>query len=139
MRWVVWTLGSLAVIVAVVAIVGAMLPQKHTASRTARIALPPDILFPQLVQMAQAATDPALQVERQEPPSLLVTRVVPNRAFGGTWTYRLVPAGGGTDLTITEDGEVYNVIFRFMSRFVLGHYATMDAFIRDLQAKAPVR
>ena len=86
--------------------------------------------------MAQAATDPALQVERQEPSSLLVTRVVPNRAFGGTWTYRLVPSGPGTDLTITEDGEVYNVIFRFMSRFVFGHYATMDAFIRDLQAKA---
>ena len=139
MRWVIWTVGSLAVIVAVVALVGAMLPQNHTASRTARIAVPPDVLFPRLVQMAQAETDPALQIERQEPPSLLVTRVVPNGAFGGTWTYRLVPAAGGTDLTITEDGEVYNVIFRFMSRFVLGHYATMDAFIRSLQAKAAMR
>src|SRR5262245_4575118 len=135
MRWVIWIVGSLAVIVAVVAIAGAMLPQNHMASRTARIALPPDALFPRLVQMAPAETDPALQIEKQEPPSLLVTRVVPNRAFGGTWTYRLVPAGGGTDLTITEDGEVYNVIFRFMSRFVLGHYATLDGYIRALQAR----
>ena len=42
---------------------------------------------------------------------------------------------GGSDLTITEDGEVYNVIFRFMSRFVFGHHATMDAFLKNLQAR----
>ena len=35
----------------------------------------------------------------------------------------------GRDLTITEDGEVYNVFFRFMSRFVFGHHATMDAYL----------
>ena len=141
MRWVIWIAGSLAVIVAVVAIVGAMLPQKHTASRTARVALAPAALYPMLVQMAQASTDPPVRLERQEPPSLLVTRISdPKLPFGGSWTYRIEPAGpAASDLTITEDGEVYNVIFRFMSRFVLGHYATMDAFIRDLQLKATPR
>jgi hypothetical protein len=33
---------------------------------------------------------------------------------------------------ITEDGEVYNPIFRFMSRFVFGHTHTMDAYLRAL-------
>lgn len=141
MRWVIWIVGSLAVIVAVIAIVGAMLPQKHTASRSARVALPPATLYPMLVQMAQASTDPPVRLERQEPPSLLVTRISdPKLPFGGSWTYRIESAGAGeSTLTITEDGEVYNVIFRFMSRFVFGHYATMDAFIRDLQSKAPAR
>ena len=141
MRWVIWVVGSLAVIVAVVAIVGSMLPQQHTASRTARVALAPAALYPILVQMAQASTDPPVRVERQEPPSLLVTRISdPKLPFGGSWTYRLEPAGtAASDLTITENGEVYNVIFRFMSRFVFGHHATMDAFIRELQAKAAAR
>ena len=38
-------------------------------------------------------------------------------------------------VTITEDGEVYNPIFRFMSRFVFGHAATLDEFVRDLEAR----
>ena len=141
MRWVIWVVGSLAVIVAVVAIVGSMLPQQHTASRTARVALAPAALYPILVQMAQASTDPPVRVERQEPPSLLVTTISdPKLPFGGSWTYWLEPAGtAASDLTITENGEVYNVIFRFMSRFVFGHHATMDAFIRELQAKAAAR
>jgi hypothetical protein len=141
MRWIFWLVGSLAVLVAVIAIVGAMLPQKHTASRTARIALPPAALYQMLVQMAQASTDPPVRLERQEPPSLLVTRISdPALPFGGSWTYRIEPAGAGeSNVTITEDGEVYNVIFRFMSRFVFGHHATMDAFIRDVQAKARAR
>ena len=71
--------------------------------------------------------------ERMEPPSLLVARIAdPKLPFGGTWTYRIAPAAGGSDLTITEDGEVYNVFFRFMSRFVFGHHATMDGFIKHL-------
>jgi hypothetical protein len=75
-----------------------------------------------------------LRVERDEPPSLVVTRIVGETLpFGGTWTYRIVPAPGGSDLTITEDGEVYNPIFRFMSRFVFGHFATIDAFLAGLK------
>lgn len=141
MRWIIWIVGSLATIIAVIAIVGALLPEQHTASRTARVALAPAALYPLLVQMAEASTDPPVRIERQEPPSLLVTRISdPKLPFGGTWTYRIEPAGAGaSDLTITENGEVYNVIFRFMSRFVLGHYGTMDAFIRDLQARAAPR
>ena len=45
------------------------------------------------------------------------------------WTYEIAPAPNGTTLTITEDGEVYNPIFRFMSRFVFGHEATMASYL----------
>jgi len=39
---------------------------------------------------------------------------------------------GATRLTITEDGEVSNVFFRFMSRFVFGHTATLDSYLAAL-------
>jgi hypothetical protein len=71
-----------------------------------------------------------------ERPSLLVARIAdPSLPFGGTWTYRISPAAGGSELSITEDGEVYNPIFRFMARFVFGYTATMDAFIKHVQAR----
>jgi hypothetical protein len=55
-----------------------------------------------------------------------------NLPYSGTWTYSLQPNGEGTVVRITEDGEVYNPVFRFMSRFVLGHTRTMDAYLRAL-------
>jgi hypothetical protein len=163
MRWIIYIVGGLVMIAALVAIIGAMLPKAHTASRTARIAMPPDTLYALLSDVGQYAQwrkdvkslerqpdrdgRPAwvedvggmkipMYFERMEPPSLLVARIADqNLAFGGTWTYRIAPAPGGSDLTITEDGEVYNVIFRFMARFVFGYHATMDGFIKHLQAR----
>jgi uncharacterized protein YndB with AHSA1/START domain len=163
MRWILWIVAGLAVVVLIVAVVGALLPKAHTASRTARIAMPPDALFALLsdvdryqawrgdVKSLQRLPDqdgqPAwiedvggmkipLHFERMERPSLLVARIDgKDLAFGGTWTYRIAPAAGGSDLTITEDGEVYNVIFRFMARFVFGYHATMDGFVKNLQAR----
>ena len=77
-----------------------------------------------------------LYFEKMERPSLLVTRIAdPKLPFGGTWTYRLAPAAGGTQVTITEDGEVYNPFFRFMSRFVFGYQATLNEFAKNLEAR----
>jgi hypothetical protein len=162
MRWVLYIVAAIALLALIVAVVGAMLPKQHTASRTARVALPPEALYALLSDVSRYATWRAglkslerrpdkngmpawiedtngmkipMRFERMEPPSLLVGRIDSTElAFGGTWTYRIAPAPGGSDLTITEDGEVYNVVFRFMSRFVFGYHATMDAFIRGLQA-----
>ena len=162
MRWIVWMIAGLAVVVLIVAVVGALIPKAHAASRTARVSLPPDALFAVLsdvdrypswrgdVKSVQRLPDqdgkPAwveaaggmeipLHFERMERPSLLVARIGPGLAFGGTWTYQIAPAPGGSDLTITENGEIYNVIFRFMARFVLGYHATMDGFLKNLQAR----
>jgi uncharacterized protein YndB with AHSA1/START domain len=163
MRWIIYVVAAVALLALIVAAIGALLPKQHTASRTARIALPPDALYALLSDVTRYPTWRAglkglerrpdkngmpawvedtngmqipMRFERMEPPSLLVGRIDSTElAFGGTWTYRIVPAQGGSDLTITEDGEVYNVIFRFMSRFVFGYHATLDTFIRGLQAR----
>ena len=164
MRWFVWILSALALVIVMVALVGAMLPKKHVASRTVFIGLTPEALYAILADVdgypawrrdvtslqrqpdrdgrpvwieQSGRTKIPLHFERMQPPSLLVARIDgASLPFGGTWTYRINRARNGSDLTITEDGEVYNVIFRFVSRFVFGHHATIDRFIGQLQSKA---
>ena len=77
--------------------------------------------------------DIAFESVERDPPRRLVTRIADRSLpFGGTWTYELTPAGSGTRLRITEHGEVFNPVFRFMSRFVFGHTATIDRFLKDV-------
>ena len=65
----------------------------------------------------------------------LVTRIADDRLpFGGRWIHQVDGEEGGARVTITEEGVVKNPIFRFMSRFVFGHAATLEAFLRDLTA-----
>ena len=70
------------------------------------------------------------------PERRMVTRIADkNPPYGGTWTYEIEPGDGSSALHITEHGEVYNPIFRFVSRFVMGHTATIDASLRALAKK----
>jgi len=82
---------------------------------------------------AQTITYEALE---SSPPRKLVVHIAdPNLPFGGSWTYEITPAVSGCSLTITEDGEVYNPLFRFVSRFIIGHTATIDAYLKAVQEK----
>ena len=59
--------------------------------------------------------------------------------FGGSWTYEIAP-GVTRDLTtlrITENGEVYNPVFRFVSKFVMGHSATIDKYLAAVATRYP--
>ena len=69
-------------------------------------------------------------VERQDPPHTLITRIIDNDDFGGTWTYRIEPASGGCRLAITEDGEIMNLMFRFLTYFVFGYEQTMQGYLQ---------
>lgn len=89
-------------------------------------------------QFREIGSDGAIlySIDTVIPDQRLVTRIAdPKLPFGGTWTYEITPRDGGSTLRITEDGEVYNPIFRFVSRFVLGHATTIDRYLRDLEQK----
>ncbi len=58
-----------------------------------------------------------------------------NLPYGGQWEFQIQNTNAGCNLRITENGEVYNPIFRFMSKYVFGHDATLKAYMADLQAK----
>ncbi len=73
-----------------------------------------------------------------EPEHHLVNRIAdPASPFGGTWTYDLTPAPavGGTTVSIVENGEIYNPVFRFLARFFVGYTSTMRTHLTDLGKK----
>jgi hypothetical protein len=70
-------------------------------------------------------------------PARLITRIAgENLPFGGTWTIDIAPTSATeSEVRVTEDGEVYNVVFRFLSRFVFGYAGSIEAYLRHLGAK----
>ena len=152
------------VVLAVVAVlvIGSLLPKRHEATRSAVLKGPPADVYRVLtdfeaapkwrpdVKRVELLGDAGgrlrfrehgehgavtYEVVRQTPGELLETRIVDeDLGYSGSWTYALAPDPDGTRLTITERGEVPNVVFRFVSRFVFGHTATMDKYLAALAA-----
>lgn len=140
MRYVLWILASLIAIVGVVALIGYFLPIAHEASHSAEINRPPAVVFALMSDVSHYklwwdGADVKSEVVESVAPSRLVTRIVGETQFGGTWTINIEPAGTGSRVTITERGEVYNVIFRTMSKFVFGYTGTMEACLAAAQKK----
>jgi hypothetical protein len=77
-----------------------------------------------------------LIVQESVEPTRLVTRMdaAPDAAFGGTWTYELVPAGAGTQVTVTENGYVSNPLFRVVMH-AMGVHRSVDGYLRALGTK----
>jgi hypothetical protein len=137
MKWILLGVVIVTVLVAVVAAIGALLPRDHVASRTLTMHRPAQEVWAVISDPAFAkdATGQDVPVETVEsmPPKKLVTRIAdPNQPFGGTWAFVITPTPTGSTLTITEAGWVSNVIFRFVSRFIMGHHATMDTYLRNV-------
>jgi hypothetical protein len=164
MKWVGYVVAAVVGLVAVVAVIGVSLPQGHRASRSMTYAASPEVVFGVISDVAHYADwregvtriemlpdeggatmfrehgeqGPILyRVEVATPPTRMRTRIADTSLeFGGTWTYELgLTPTGGTMLTITEDGEVYNPIFRFMARYVFSPTATIEGYQRSLARK----
>jgi len=154
---------ALAAIVGVIAFLGSRLPQEHVVARKVVVGAPVDVVFTTITEFASAPTwqpgiksvsvfkDPTtgrtrvtqessmgpmtMEVDQLIPPKRLVMRIVGEDQFGGTWVYTLDPQGNETLVTITEHGEVYNPVFRFISNYVMGHTRTIDAYLVNLAKK----
>lgn len=164
MRSVIVLLGMLVVLLVVIVVVGALLPKSHSVHSMAHYEKPPDIVwatisdykaYPQWRSDVRSVDvlppndgkpswrehgsngDIAYEMVEARPPMRLVTRIAdPKLPFGGTWEYSLTPApGGGSYLTITENGEVYNPVFRFVSKFVMGEHTSLNRYLRSLGRK----
>jgi len=144
---------------AVAALIGSRLPKNHTASRSILLHRSPKEVYDVVrdfgsapswrtgvksvevkaqpdgkVQFREVGSDTIeYAVDEDVPGQKLVTRILnTDLGYGGKWTYEFVPEGGGTRVKITEDGEVSNVLFRFMSRYVFGHTATINTYLTSL-------
>jgi hypothetical protein len=140
MKIVLWLVASLIALAGIVAAVGFFLPVGHEASRSADFAHPPEAVWaliedPGSYRQWWDGADVTTAVVESRPPSRLVTRIVGETQFGGTWTFEIRPTARGSRLTVTERGEIYNVIFRALARYVFGHAATLDSFLAAARAK----
>jgi uncharacterized protein YndB with AHSA1/START domain len=162
LKWSAIVVAGLVGVVALTALVGLLLPKGHRASKTAVIAAPPDAVYRLITDVARfkdwrpELTDVEIlpddghglrfrekssqgiitfRFESLEPGRRVVSRIDdPAQPFGGTWTYDLRAEATGTVLTVTEDGEVYNPIFRVVSKF-MSQTATIETYLASLQAR----
>jgi hypothetical protein len=124
--------GSLTFFILLITLIGYLLPQNHIASMGANFKLSVGEIW-QLVSDVKSDDGVNYEVVESVPPRRLVTRIAnKDLPYGGSWTYEIEPIALGARLTITENGEVYNPYFRFMSRFVFGYYSTMDKYFKSL-------
>lgn len=67
------------------------------------------------------------------PPERLRLRVAdPHAPYGGMWTWRIEPTDAGSRITLTEDGEVYNPLYRAISFYVIGYTANLRDALQGL-------
>jgi len=144
----------------IVALIGSRLPREHVASRSILLHRSPQDVYSVVrdfgsapkwrSDVKQMEVDPKqggpvyfrevgkngtvnYELTEDVPAQRMVTRIRDtDLGYSGQWTYTFVPENGGTRLTIREDGEVSNVLFRFMSHYVFGQTATIDAYLTSL-------
>jgi uncharacterized protein YndB with AHSA1/START domain len=161
-RWLIRGLGGIVGIVVLLLGIGFVLPVAHVASETRTIDASQEQVWaiiadpdgmaawrPDVDRVDRLPDRGGLAVWREvgpggtltfetdafSPPSRMVTRIADEGIpFGGSWTYDLVVSGTATELTITENGEVCNVVFRLVSKFIIGHDATLIAYLDALES-----
>jgi uncharacterized protein YndB with AHSA1/START domain len=163
MKWVTLGIIAIAALAGIAALIGSRLPRSHHASAERILPVPPEPLwrtltdvdaFPawrrdvkRVTRLADRDGKPmwiedgksgkmTFAFERMDAPNVLVSRIAdPKLPFGGTWTFEIAPAAHGSRLRISEDGEIYNPLFRFMARFIFGYEGTINAYLAALEAK----
>lgn len=148
-------------VVAVVAIVGYLLPATHTVTVSRTFDAPPPVIWDMITDVeampewrrnlegvtvtsqpgeplawrenwGRGDEIPFRVTEREEDRRLVVKIDSDDLPFGGSWTYDLEPLDGGSRLTITEEGEIFDPFFRVASRFFMDTAETMAAYLDDL-------
>ena len=166
MKWALVVVGLIVVLIACVVGIGYALPVAHVAQRSLSLGVPPSTVWATITDVAAypswrpdvdsvevlAPVDGRrawrergsngviiYAMTNVEPPTRLVTRIMDrDLPFGGEWEYAIEPEGSGSRLTITERGEVYNPLFRFVSRFVMGHTSTLEGYLDALSTRLGV-
>ena len=163
MKWILLVLGAIVLVAIVVAIIGALLPRSHVLTRSGRYPKSPKQIYAIARDVAAAPTwrqglksvellEPrngkvcfrevsshgaiTYLIVEDQPGVKLVTEIAdPNLPFGGTWTFEFSGSESDCTLSITEHGEVKNVVFRFMARFIFGYAGTIETYLQDLERR----
>jgi hypothetical protein len=163
MRFLKFVVGPLLLLAGIVFVIGWRLPVAHEVAREQEYGFAPDRVFQEIanpveyprwrsgVQKVEMLPD-SMRLKRFREYALgdevtyVIEESVPGRRFvttiedqglpyGGSWIFELTPTGRGTMLRITEQGEVYNPFFRFISRYVMGHTRGIETYLADLEKR----
>jgi hypothetical protein len=162
-RWILFVVLIVAGLLALVTLIGWRLPKAHIATRASRLHQSPEKIWqaitdvdampswreglksvkrlpaqnrlPAWVEISGHGEIPLETVEARPPQHLVVKIADPKLPFGGTGTYEVLPEADDSVLRITENGEIYNPIYRFLSRFVFGYTGTIDTYLQSLAKK----
>ena len=158
MKIVLILVAVLVLLIVGMVVIGALLPKRHVVARSATFRASPEKLYalvagdqcwrPDVRACALVSGEGGKQFQREtstrgetilyelqetRPPLAITRRIATEKLpYGGSWSFTLEPANGATTVRITEDGEVYNPIFRFVSKFVMGQTATLDAYLKAM-------
>ena len=154
-RWLGYGLAGLVVAIASIWAMGSRLPVAHRAAVTSTLDADPDAVWRRIdrieewptwqdvtvellggdsVRVRQAGETLLYRVDRSRPRTLITEIATPGLPFGGRWTWSVdSTASGRAAVTIVEDGEVYDPIFRFFSRYVFGHDSTIRTVMDALE------
>ena len=160
-----WLIVAIVVAICIAMFMGSRLPVEHTVSRTDTIPasqqkvwtlitdvaalprwrtglksvtlLPPRNGAPCWAEVQSGMTIAMCEDARESPKREIVRIADPKLPFGGTWTYALEPAGdNATKVTITEDGTVRPVMWRFVAHYWMGEDRTIKQYLSDLKKAA---
>jgi len=151
--------GILIVLAVTATIIGSRMAADHIASKSLTVKRPPADVYAVVRNFGHAAEwrsdlkrvevlaadrfrehgsygAVTYQIVEDVPNIRIVTKIVDvDLGYSGSWEYALNGSDDGTVVTITERGVVSNPLFRFMSRYLFGHTATINAYLRSLDAR----
>lgn len=163
-KWLFRIIIVLVVLIAVVFTVGALLPEEHRASRTLATKQSTQVIWdtindhanePQwrsdvasVTSLGERNGKPVWQesykdgnkvtliTTESKPPTRMVRELTDLAGpFSGRWEIDIVPTPEGSKITITENGKVSNPLFRFVSKFIIGHTTFMERYLKGLAGK----
>lgn len=152
------------VLLLVVLVAGALLPEQHTASRTLQTKQSPQAIWdaindhanePQwrsdvasVASLGERNGQPVWQENYKDgnkvtlittewkPPTRMVRELTDLEGpFSGRWEIDIQPTPTGSIVKITEVGKVSNPFFRFVSKYVIGHTTFMERYLEGLAGK----
>ncbi len=160
MKWIIIVLVLLVLMVGIVYLMGSLMPVKHQSFVESELPITPEKLWKILTthneyrnwrrgikelkviddthwsELNSHGDTINYRADWIEPNKKLLTVITNNNLpYGGHWEFLFTRENDGCHLRITENGEVYNPIFRFMSKYVFGHDATLKTYMEDLRVK----
>lgn len=163
-RVMVILIGVLALLLGATFGAGYFIEKNHTASRTATFKASPECIWNKITnleaqpawrknlkeikiidgtpnreswtEISKSGDEISFKTKAKIEPSRYEAEIINNSNFGGYWELTLEPAeDGGTKLTVTENGEIYNPMFRTIAAVFFDMHATIDEYLADLAAK----